>query len=213
MGELNNKIEVQACYCFCRYLISQAWGWHKRRHSKYMYWSVGKGEMSRESYENNVTAYLPFLSVSSSSFSFLTVASASITYESHHTDTHSCHFRSGSRVFSPAAFIGKWKKNRTKRNPWLLDSPPTCCIYPATWNFSYSHAYINSTPAPPPQNKQTKKQTKQNITKQIRLIADYNPRDGLYGEVPPKRDTFSSNGPLINIFRTDPPYGRIIIIF
>ena len=22
--------------------------------------------------------------------------------------------------------------NRTKRYPWLFDSPPTCCIYPAT---------------------------------------------------------------------------------
>jgi len=36
----------------------------------------------------------------------------------------------------PAAFIGKQKKNRTKRNPQLFDSPPTCCIYPATWNLS-----------------------------------------------------------------------------
>ena len=74
------------------------------------------------------------------------------------------------------------------------------------------HTLIVPPPPVPKTNKQTK-QTKQNITKQIRLIADYNPLDGLYGEVPPKRDTFSSNGPLINIFRTDPPYGRIIIIF
>ena len=28
---------------------------------------------------------------------------------------------------APATFIGKQKKNRTKRNPQLFDSPPTCC--------------------------------------------------------------------------------------
>ena len=40
------------------------------------------------------------------------------------------------REWPPATFIGKWKKNRTKRNPKPFDSPPTCCIHPATWNLS-----------------------------------------------------------------------------
>ena len=44
--------------------------------------------------------------------------------------------RAGGRGFSPATFIGKWKKNRTKRNPKPFDSLPTCCIYPATWNLT-----------------------------------------------------------------------------
>ena len=37
---------------------------------------------------------------------------------------------------SPATFKGKWKKNRTERNSSLFDSPPTCCVYSATWNLS-----------------------------------------------------------------------------
>ena len=31
-----------------------------------------------------------------------------------------------------------YKKNRTKRNPYLSDFSPTCCIYPATWNLGDS---------------------------------------------------------------------------
>ena len=31
-----------------------------------------------------------------------------------------------------ATFIGKWKRNRTKRNPYLFYFLPTCCIYQAT---------------------------------------------------------------------------------
>ena len=48
--------------------------------------------------------------------------------------------RGGGQGFSPATmnvallatFKGKWKKNRTKINPQLFDSLPTCCIYAAT---------------------------------------------------------------------------------
>ena len=36
------------------------------------------------------------------------------------------------RTLPPALFIGKYKKNRTKRNPQLFDSSSTCCIYLAT---------------------------------------------------------------------------------
>ena len=32
----------------------------------------------------------------------------------------------------PATFTEKLKKNRSKRNPRLFDSPPTCCMYTAT---------------------------------------------------------------------------------
>ena len=41
-------------------------------------------------------------------------------------------------MWPPATFKEKEKKNRTKRNLWLFDSPPirTCCIYPETWNVS-----------------------------------------------------------------------------
>ena len=37
-------------------------------------------------------------------------------------------------MWPPATFIGKYKKNRTKRNPLLFDSLPTCCVYWTTWN-------------------------------------------------------------------------------
>ena len=48
--------------------------------------------------------------------------------------------RGGGQGFPPATmnvallatFKGKWKKNRSKRNPQLFDSPPTSCIYPVT---------------------------------------------------------------------------------
>ena len=39
--------------------------------------------------------------------------------------------RGGGRGFPPDTFIGKQKKNRTKRNPQLFDFPLTCRIYPA----------------------------------------------------------------------------------
>ena len=57
--------------------------------------------------------------------------------------------RGGGQGFSPgtmnvallqATFKGKWKKNRTKINPQLFDSLPTCCIYAATWNLSENPA-------------------------------------------------------------------------
>ena len=48
-------------------------------------------------------------------------------------------------MWPPATFIVKQKKSRTKRNPWLFDSPATCCISPATWNLSDSPACGNQT--------------------------------------------------------------------
>ena len=41
-------------------------------------------------------------------------------------------------MWPPATFKEKEKKNRTKRNLWLFDSPPirTCCIHAETWNVS-----------------------------------------------------------------------------
>ena len=49
--------------------------------------------------------------------------------------------RRGSVIFpgyscSYFNFIGKQKKNRTKKYPWLFYSPSTFCVYPATWNLS-----------------------------------------------------------------------------
>ena len=41
-------------------------------------------------------------------------------------------FSLATKRVAPGYFIGKQKKNRTKRNPQALDSPPSCCIYPAT---------------------------------------------------------------------------------
>ena len=38
------------------------------------------------------------------------------------------HYECSPRLLSQE----KQKKNRTKRNPWLFDSPPTCCIYSPT---------------------------------------------------------------------------------
>ena len=52
--------------------------------------------------------------------------------------------RGGGRRFSrllPATFKGRKKKSRTKRNPYLFDTPPTCWIYLATWNLNDSLVY------------------------------------------------------------------------
>ena len=70
---------------------------------------LGKEEMSRASYENNVTVNLPFLSVSSSSFSFLTVESASITYESARRQTGLSFYIRGPGIF-PGYFHSKMEE-------------------------------------------------------------------------------------------------------